>query len=263
MRTQDWLQLAFFLLVLIALTPLVGHLLYSLLEGHKTLLTPLLSPIEKSIYRLTGVNPSEDMTWKTYAKALLAFNIVGLIFVWLIQMSQAWLPFNPQHLPNITWHSAFNTAASFVTNTNWQGYSGETTMSYLTQMLALTVQNFVSAAVGLAVLLALIRGLFRRQTKGIGNFWVDLTRSTIYVLLPASLLYALFLVSQGVVQTLMPYVDTVGLEGARRLFRLGPSPRKLRSKCLAQMVAVFSMPMPLIHLKIPLRSPTLSKCSQF
>ena len=163
------------------------------------------APVERGIYRLAGVDPSHDMRWTDYALAMLWFNGFGGLLVYALQRLQGWLPFNPQSLSAVSPDSAFNTATSFITNTNWQGYAGETTLSFLTQMLGLTVQNFVSAATGMAVLVALIRGFARKQATGIGNFWVDLVRSTLYILLPLALLVALVLVSQGVVQTFDAY----------------------------------------------------------
>ncbi|MDI3262133.1 MAG: potassium-transporting ATPase subunit KdpA [Fulvimonas sp.] len=165
------------------------------------------APIERGLYRLCGIDPAEDMGWKRYALAMLAFNVLGLLAVYLLQRVQQWLPLNPQHFGAVAPDSAMNTAISFATNTNWQGYAGESTMSYLTQMLGLAVQNFLSAATGIAVLVAVVRGFVRRSARGLGNFWVDLTRGTLYVLLPLSLLMALVLVSQGVVQNFKPYVD--------------------------------------------------------
>jgi K+-transporting ATPase ATPase A chain len=168
--------------------------------------------VERGIYRVCGIRADEDMGWKRYALAVLAFNVLGLLAVYLLQRVQPWLPLNPQHFGAVSPDSAMNTAISFVTNTNWQGYSGESTMSYLTQMMGMTVQNFLSAATGLAVLVAVVRGFVRHGAKALGNFWVDLTRGTLYVLLPLSMLIALLLVSQGVVQDLKPYVDVPVLQ---------------------------------------------------
>jgi K+-transporting ATPase ATPase A chain len=173
-------------------------------EGRPVVLNKWFLPIERLIYRLCGINPEEEMTWKTYAFAMMAFNIIGLLTVYLLQRLQHILPLNPMRMPAVSSDCAFNTAVSFATNTNWQGYAGETTMSYLTQVLGLTVQNFVSAATGIAILAALIRGFIRRQTDVIGNFWTDLVRATLYILLPLSVILAVILVSQGVVQTFKP-----------------------------------------------------------
>ncbi len=167
--------------------------------------TRWFGPVERGIYRLCWIDPRASMDWRQYALAMLVFNTLGALLVYALQRLQAYLPLNPQHLSAVSADSAFNTAVSFVTNTNWQGYGGESTMSYLTQMLALAVQNFLSAATGMAVLIALIRGFRIRQAHDLGNFWVDLTRSTLYVLLPLSLVLALVLVGQGVVQSFQPY----------------------------------------------------------
>src|SRR5262245_46585223 len=184
----------------------------NVLEGRKTFLSGALGPLERLCYRLAGVRADEEMNWKRYAFAALTFNGAGLLVVYVLQRFQAWLPLNPQHLAAVTAHSSFNTAVSFSTNTNWQGYGGETTMSYFTQMLGLAVQNFVSAASGIAVMAALIRGLARHETRGLGNFWADLVRSTVYILLPLSLVLAVVLISQGTVQTFEPYRNVPLLE---------------------------------------------------
>ena len=201
MNLYSWFQLIFYLVVLLALAKPLGSFMAKVYQGEHTFLDRVLGPVERFIYRLSGVKPEEDMNWKTYAIAVLLFNVMGLLAVYALQRFQAVLPLNPQGLGAVTPDSSWNTAVSFATNTNWQGYGGEVTMSYLSQMLGLTVQNFVSAATGMAVLVALIRGIVRHTAKGIGNFWVDLTRSTLYILLPLSLVLALALVSQGVVQT--------------------------------------------------------------
>ena len=174
-------------------------------QGERTFLDPLIRPLERLLYRAAGVRASEEMDWKTYALAMLLFNALGMVVVYALQRLQGMLPLNPQRWGPCRADSALNTAISYATNTNWQGYGGETTMSYLTQMLGLTVQNFLSAATGMAVLMALVRGLMRRSASTLGNYWVDLTRGTLYILLPLALLLAIALVSQGVVQTLGPY----------------------------------------------------------
>lgn len=190
--------------LLILLAWPLGGFMARLYEGKRTILDPVLGPFERLLYRLAGIKPDVEMKWTAYAGAMLVFNLLGLLLVYAIQRLQHVLPLNPQALGPVSPDLAFNTAVSFATNTNWQSYGGETTMSYFTQMMALTVQNFVSAATGMAVLVALIRGLARKQAETIGNFWVDMVRSTLYVLLPLSLILAVFLVSQGVVQTLKP-----------------------------------------------------------
>jgi K+-transporting ATPase ATPase A chain len=214
MTANGVLQFALYFVVLIALAKPLGWYMARVYAGQPVGLDRVLGPIERLIYRLCGVKDGEEMDWKTYAVAMLIFNLLGLLVVYLLQRLQAVLPLNPQALGAVTPDSSFNTAASFATNTNWQGYGGEVTMSYLTQMLGLNVQNFISAAAGMATLVALIRGIARRTTETIGNFWVDLTRSTLYILLPLSLVLALILVSQGVVQTFRSY-QTVPLVQAQ------------------------------------------------
>jgi potassium-transporting ATPase potassium-binding subunit len=205
MTANGALQLGLYLVVLLALAKPLGAYMARVYEHRPIGLERVFGWLERLIYRLIGVRPDAEMGWKTYATAMLTFNFVGLLAVYLLQRLQGVLPVNPQSLGAVSADSAFNTAVSFATNTNWQGYGGETTMSYLTQMLALTVQNFVSAAAGMATLVALIRGFARRSAQTIGNFWVDLVRSTLYILLPLSVVLALGLVSQGVVQTFAPY----------------------------------------------------------
>jgi K+-transporting ATPase ATPase A chain len=210
MNIYSWVQLIFYMVVLLALAKPLGLFMANVYEGKRTFLDPVLGPVERLIYRLSGVRAEEDMCWKTYAIAVMVFNVLGLIVVYLLQRLQGVLPLNPQGLGAVTPDSSWNTATSFATNTNWQGYGGEVTMSYLSQMFGLTVQNFVSTATGMAVLIALIRGLVRHSAKGIGNFWVDLTRTTLYILIPLSIIVALAIASQGVVQTFSPY-KTVSL----------------------------------------------------
>jgi K+-transporting ATPase ATPase A chain len=204
MTTNDWVQLALYLVTLLVLARPLGRYMARVLDGRPTFLSRVLGPIERMCYRLAGVQADRETGWRPYALGMLLFNAAGLLLVYALQRLQAILPLNPQHLPAVAPHLAFNTAVSFATNTNWQSYSGEATMSYLTQMLGLTVQNFVSAATGIAILAALIRALARRSSETIGNFWVDLTRSTLYILLPLSLVLAVALVSQGVAQTFHP-----------------------------------------------------------
>jgi K+-transporting ATPase ATPase A chain len=227
--------------VLIGLAKPLGSYMARVYEGEKHPLERVLGPVERLIYRLAGTNRDEEMSWKAYALAMLAFNMVGLFAVYALQRLQAVLPLNPQALPAVTPDSSFNTAVSFATNTNWQGYGGETTMSYLTQMLGLTVQNFVSAASGMAVLVAVIRGFTRREAKTVGNFWVDLVRGTLYILLPLSVVVALVLVSQGVVQTFGGYPEATlfqhfkGADGkvvASQLLAVGPAASQIAIKQL-------------------------------
>jgi len=201
MSLNDYIQTGFYLLVLLLLVKPLGSYMACVYEGSPAGLNVWLAPIEKWIYRLCGVKSEEGMSWKTYAVAMLLFNVLGILAVYLMQRLQAVLPLNPMAMPAVSPDSSFNTAVSFASNTNWQGYGGESTMSYLTQMLSLTVQNFVSAATGMAILVALIRGFIQKQMNTIGNFWVDMVRTVLYILLPLSLAFAVVLVSQGMPQT--------------------------------------------------------------
>ena len=211
MNALGVVQILLFIAVLVALVKPLGTFMAKVYDGERTFLSPVLEPIERGIYRLAAIKPSVESNWKRYALALLLFNFIGFVVVYLLQRLQGVLPLNPQGFAAVSPDSSFNTAVSFASNTNWQGYGGEATMSYLTQMLGLAVQNFVSAASGMAVLVAVIRGFARRRTSEIGNFYVDLTRSTLYILLPLSLLLAVILMSQGVVQSFSAYgtVDLV------------------------------------------------------
>jgi potassium-transporting ATPase potassium-binding subunit len=202
MTANDWVQLGLFTLVLTVVAPPLGAFMARALEGKPTWLSRWLGPLENSFYRLAGVDPKRETGWRAYAVGMLLFNGLGLLAVYALERAQAWLPLNPQNLPAVTPHLAFNTAVSFATNTNWQSYAGEATLSPLVQMAGLTVQNFVSAATGIAVFAALARAFRRRSAETLGNFWADLTRSTLYILLPLSVVLALALVSQGSVQTL-------------------------------------------------------------
>ena len=232
MMTSDYIQIALYLVLLISLTPVLGSYMYKVFAGKNHLMRPFLGELEKLVYKLSGVHPETESNWKTYALGLLLFNFVGLIFLFVLQLIQMQLPLNPAHLPNVTWHSALNTAISFMTNTNWQGYAGETTLSYLVQMLGLTVQNFVSAATGIAVLLALVRGLSRKSATTLGNFWTDLTRSTLYVLLPLSILLAIVLVGEGVIQNFNSYQTAHTLQGTEQVIPMGPAASQIAIKQL-------------------------------
>ncbi|WP_454255410.1 potassium-transporting ATPase subunit KdpA [Pseudomonas sp. Marseille-Q8238] len=232
MHVQDYgLILAFFMLVLVP-APFIGRYIYRAMEGERTLLTPLFAPVERFCYRIAGVDQHSEQDWKTYTVALLAFNAAGLVLLFAILMLQGVLPLNPQKLPGLEWTLAFNTAVSFVANTNWQAYSGEASLSYFSQMVGLGVQNFVSAAVGLCVLVALARGIVRRSTSTLGNFWVDLTRGTLYALLPLCVLLALFLIWQGVPQTFIDYVSAHTLGGTDQVIPLGPAASQIAIKQL-------------------------------
>jgi len=202
---QSMLQLALYVGVLLLLTKPLGAYMAAVYQGERTFLTPVLQPLERLIYRLGGVAEDGEQSWRRYLWTVMLVNFVGLVVVYLLQRLQGMLPLNPQGFGAVSPDSSFNTAVSFITNTNWQGYVGETTMSYLTQMLGLAVQNFLSAASGMAVLVALIRGFARKQAGELGNFWVDFTRSTLYILLPLSVVLAIVLMSQGVVQSFAPY----------------------------------------------------------
>ncbi len=212
MNTNNLIQMLFYMIVLLALAKPLGSYMARIYQSDIPKIIRWLRPLERLIYKICGIKEEDEMNWKTYAATMILFNTVGLFAVYLLQRLQASLPLNPSAMKAVSPDSSFNTAVSFATNTNWQGYSGEVTMSYLTQMLGLTVQNFVSAAAGMATLVALIRGFVRKEAKTIGNFWVDLTRSTLYILLPLSVIVALILVSQGVVQTFSTPVQATLME---------------------------------------------------
>ncbi|MEJ3574816.1 potassium-transporting ATPase subunit KdpA [Pseudomonas fragi] len=232
MHSYDYgLILAFFALVLLP-APWLGRFYYKVMEDQRTWLSPVLGPVEKICYRIAGVDPATEQSWQKYTLALLVFNLMGFVLLFAILLFQQYLPLNPQQLPGQEWTQAFNTAVSFVTNTNWQSYSGEATLSYFSQMAGLTVQNFVSAATGLAVLVALCRGISRRSAHTLGNFWVDMTRATLYGLLPLCLVLALFLVWQGVPQTFAHYVHAVTMQGTDQVIPLGPAASQIAIKQL-------------------------------
>lgn len=232
MHSYDFaLLLAFFAIVLLP-APWLGRFFFKVMEGQRTWLTPVLGPVEQGCYRLAGVNANQEQDWRQYALSLLAFNLVGFLLLFSVLLLQGYLPLNPQHLPGQEWSLAFNTAVSFVTNTNWQAYSGEASVSYLSQMLGLTVQNFVSPATGLAVLVALCRGIARRSATTLGNFWVDMTRATLYGLLPLCVLLALLLVWQGVPQTFADYAHALTLQGGDQTIPLGPAASQIAIKQL-------------------------------
>ncbi len=226
--SHAWLQNLLYLALLLGLAFPLGGFMARVLEGQRTFLHPVLGPIERGLYRLMGIREDEDMGWKAYAWSITIIKLLGLVAVFLLMKTQASLPLNPEHQANVATDLSFNTAVSFITNTNWQAYSGETTLSYLTQMLGLTVQNFLSAATGIAVLVALIRGITRRSVTGLGNAWVDLVRSVLYILLPMALVFALFLVSQGVIQNLAAYVHT----SSGQVLAMGPAASQIAIKML-------------------------------
>ena len=232
MNTHDyWMIAAFFALVLIP-APWLGRYLFRAMEGERTWLTPVLGPIERICYRSAGIDEHSEQDWKTYSLALLALTAVSLVSLFTMLMLQARLPLNPQAVPGMAWDLALNTAVSFVTNTNWQAYSGEAQLSYFSQMVGLGVQNFISPAVGLAVLVVLCRALSRRSAKAIGNFWVDLTRAVLYGLLPLCVVLALILVWQGVPQSFASYVQAVTLQGGEQTIPLGPAASQIAIKQL-------------------------------
>ncbi len=221
------------LLIVLTMTGFItGKYMTQVFNGEKTFLTPVLKPVEKFIYSLCSVDEYEEMNWKTYTFSVVFFSFINIVFLFLLQLLQGCLPLNPQKLPGVRWDTALNTAISFVTNTNWQSYGGETTMSYLTQMLGLTVQNFLSAAVGIAASLTMIRGFIRKETEKIGNLWVDLTRSILYILLPLSAFVAIILVFHGVPQTMSPYITAQTIEGNNQIIAVGPVASQIAIKQL-------------------------------
>ena len=222
MTVNGWLQIALYCVLLTLLVKPLGGYLTRVFAGERTPLSLVLRPLERGLYRLCGVDEAEEQHWVTYAIAMLAFTCAGFIVLYALQRLQAVLPFNPQHLDAVSPDLAFNTSVSFVTNTNWQSYVPETTMSYLVQMAGLTVHNFVSAATGIALALALIRGFSRRSAKSVGNFWLDMTRCTLYILLPICIVIGLVMVWQGVPQNLSAYTDATTLEGGKQLIAQGP-----------------------------------------
>jgi potassium-transporting ATPase potassium-binding subunit len=222
MTSNGWIQIALFSVIIIALTRPLGGYMTRVFNGERTFLHPILRPVERAIYWCCGVDEQQEQHWLTYAVAMLLFSLAGVVTLYGLQRLQAYLPFNPAGQSAVEQSLAFNTAVSFVTNTNWQAYSPETTMSYLTQMAGLAVHNFLSAATGIALAIALVRGFARREAKTIGNFWVDLTRTTLYILLPLSIVVGLFFVWQGMPENLNAYVDATTLEGAKQTIAQGP-----------------------------------------
>lgn len=230
MTASGILQIIIYCTLLFLLVKPLGIYMHRVFEGERTFLSPLLKPVEKLIYRVCGIDPHSEMRWTTYTIAMLLFNFVGLLLLYAILRLQHLLPWNQMKFAGTSPDQSFNIAVSFVTNTNWQSYAGETTLSYFSQMIGLTLQNFVSAAVGMAMAVAVIRGFAQRSVSEIGNFWVDLTRSWLYVLLPLAVVLALFLVSQGVVQNLSPYTSATTIEGARQTIPQGPAASQIAIK---------------------------------
>ena len=218
----DLIEILCFLGALIVISPLLGNFIANIFTENKPMLYPCLGWLEKLCYRAGGIDEAREMHWRTYGKSLLFFNFIGFIFLFTLQLVQGYLPLNPEHFQGVSWPLAFNTAASFTTNTNWQAYAGETTLSYLTQMLGLTSQNFLSAATGLSLLVVLTRGIKGNASATVGNFWRDLVRSIVYLLLPLSIILAIFLVTQGVIQSFSPYATVSTLENAEQIIPFGP-----------------------------------------
>ncbi|HEY7749190.1 MAG TPA: potassium-transporting ATPase subunit KdpA, partial [Aestuariivirgaceae bacterium] len=232
MTLNGWIQIAIYFVVLTALVVPLGRFMARIFEGERTFLTPLLRPVEAGLYRIAGVDETREQHWITYTIAMLLFNAAGFLFAYAFQRLQHILPLNPAGMTAVAPDLSFNTAVSFTSNTNWQNYGGESTMSYLTQMGALTTQNFVSAATGIALAIAFIRAFARASGKAVGNFWVDLTRCTLYILLPLAIIAALILVWQGVPQNLGPYVEATTLEGAKQVISQGPAASQIAIKQL-------------------------------
>ena len=235
MTATGWFQILLFFAIIFALTKPLGSFMARVFSGERTFLDPVLSPVERLIYRLTCVDREREMRWSEYAVSMLLFSAVSMLLLYFMQRFQQFLPWNPQNLPALGPDLAFNTAASFTTNTNWQNYSGETTMSYFTQMAGLAYHNFISAAVGIALAIAFIRGIARREKETIGNFWVDMTRATLWILLPLCIVYSLALVSQGVVQNLRPY-DTVKLLEPQTSLQTAGADGKTATKQITEQV---------------------------
>lgn len=226
------IQVVIFFVLLIVVSPFLGSFIAKVMGGQKNFLSPVLSKVEQIIYKFCRINPTAEMDWKVYTLSLLLFNLFGMFVLVLLQLLQSYLPFNPMNLPNVELTLAINTAISFVTNTNWQSYGGETVLSYFVQMTGLAVQNFLSAATGIAVMFVIARAIKIKKGTGLGNFWVDLTRITLYVLLPLSIVLALLLVGQGVVQTFSAYKEVTTLEGYKQMIPLGPAASQIAIKQL-------------------------------
>jgi potassium-transporting ATPase potassium-binding subunit len=229
---NETIQILTFMIAIVLLTPVMGSFMAKVFMNQRHLMKPVFGWLENLVYRTIRIQPEAEMNWKTYSFQLLNFNFFGFLIVLLLQLFQQYLPLNPQHLPNVSWHLSMNTAISFMTNTNWQSYAGETTLSNLVQMAGLSVQNFLSAATGIAVAVVLMRGLTKKTTENLGNFWVDVTRSVVYVLLPLSIIFSIILVSQGVVQTFAPSVKAITLQGTEQIIPLGPAASQIAIKQL-------------------------------
>ena len=232
MTLNGWIQIAIYCAIIVALVKPLGWYMTAVFNGERTFLSPILRPVEAGLYRLGGVDESREQDWLTYTVAMLLFHVAGFLILYGLLRLQGFLPFNPQGMAAVPEYLSFNTAISFITNTNWQNYGGESTLSYLVQMLGLTHQNFLSAATGIVLAVVLIRGFARASAKTVGNFWVDITRCTLYILLPICIPFALFLVWQGMPQTLGAYVDATTLEGAKQTIAVGPVASQVAIKML-------------------------------
>ena len=250
MTLIGWVQIALTLaLVVVASIPL-SRFIVRVFSGERNFLTPVVGPVERGFYRLAGVDPAREQTWVAYTMAMVAFSIAGFFSLYALQRLQNYLPLNPRGFDAVPPDLAFSTSVSFITNTNWQSYSGETTMSHLTQMLGLTVHNFMSAATGMAMAFALVRGFIRSSATTVGNFWADLTRITLYLLLPIAFVLAFVLIALGVPQTLTGAVDATTLEGAKQTSRSGLSPARRSSRSSAPTAAASSTPIQLTRSRI-------------
>src|SRR5271169_840701 len=232
MTVIGWVQILLYCAIIVAITPALGAYMTRVFNGERTWLTPILRPVEIAIYKIAGVDERHEQHAVTYTIAMLLFHVGGFLILYVLMRTQAALPFNPAGQSAVAEDLSFNTAMSFITNTNWQNYGGESTMSYLVQMLGLTHQNFLSAGTGIVLAIALIRGFARHSVRTVGNFWVDITRVTLYVLIPTCVPYALFLVWQGIPQTLGAYVDATTLEGAKQTIAVGPVASQVAIKML-------------------------------
>jgi len=232
MTLNGWIQIAIYCVIVLALVKPLGWYMTRVFNGERTFLSPVLRPVERGLYWLGGVDETREQSWLTYTVGMLLFHVGGFLILYTLMRVQGWLPFNPQGMTAVAPDLSFNTAISFITNTNWQNYGGESTMSYLVQMLGLTHQNFLSAATGIVLAVALIRGFARASARTVGNFWVDITRCTLYILIPICVPYALFLVWQGMPQTLGAYVDATTLEGAKQTIAVGPVASQVAMKML-------------------------------
>src|SRR5262245_49994406 len=238
MTTIGWIQILLYCAIIVAITPVLGAYMTRVFKGERTFLTPILRPVELVLYRMAGIEEKIEQRWLAYTVGMLLFHVGAFLLLYLLMRFQAALPFNPAEMSAVAPDLSFNTSVSFITNTNWQNYGGESTMSYLVQMLGLTHQNFLSAATGIVLAVALIRGFVRASARTVGNFWVDLTRCTLYILLPICVVFALVLVALGMPQTLGPYVEATTLEGAKQTIAVGPVASDLAATGIVLAVAL-------------------------